>query len=285
MYKERHAWYFLAIPALLLLTFSLIPAVWAMVLSFTNYNVFQPMEWVGLDNFTRAFKDAKFGQAIGNTFYYWLLATPALVVLPVFVAVLVNQQIPLINFFRLTYYFPFLVSVVVTALLWKMMFREDGIINYLLSVVGIEPMKWLTSSQFAMPSLGIITIWQGIGYYMLIYLAGLQAIPKDLYEAAEIDGAGFWRKQINITFPMLRPIIFFIAVVSTLSAFREFTLMMVMTDGGPLYATTTVVYLVYKEAFESLDMGYASALSFILFVIILIITVLNRTFFERGTQQ
>lgn len=283
MYKERHAWYFLTVPALLLLTFSLIPAVWALALSFTNYNVFQPVEWVGFDNFIRAFQDDKFVKAIVNTFYYWLLATPALVVLPVFVAVLVNQKIPLIHFFRMTYYFPFLVSVVVTALLWKMMFREEGIMNYLLSLVGMEPVGWLTDSNTAMPSLGLITIWQGVGYYMLIYLAGLQAIPKDLYEAAEIDGAGFWRKQVYVTFPMLRTVIFFVAVVSTLSAFKEFTLMMVMTEGGPLYATTTVVYLVYEEAFQGLDMGYASAISFILFAIILVITLMNRRFFERET--
>ncbi len=281
MYKERHAWYFLTIPAILLLTFSLIPAAWALFLSFTNYNVFQPLQFVGLENFQRAFTNELFGKAIFNTFYYWILVTPALVVLPILLAVLVNQKIPLINFFQLTYYFPFLVSVVVTALLWKMMFRQDGIMNYFLSLFGIEPVGWLTSSSTAMPSIGLITIWQGLGYYMLIYLAGLQAIPKSLYEAAEIDGAGFWKKQFHVTFPMLRPIIFFVTIVSTLSAFKEFTLMLVMTDGGPLYATTTVVYLVFLEAFEYLNMGYASAISFILFVIILIITLINRRVFER----
>ncbi len=281
MYKQRHAWLFLTIPAILLLTFSLIPAIWALFLSFTNYNVFQPLEWVGLENFIRAFSDQLFGKAMFNTFYYWLLATPALVVLPVLLAVLVNQKIPLINLFQLTYYFPFLVSVVVTALLWKMMFRGEGIVNYLLSLVGIEPIGWLTTSTYAMPSVGLITIWQGLGYYMLIYLAGLQAIPKNLYEAAEIDGAGFWKKQRHVTFPMLKPIIFFVLVISTLSAFKEFTLMLVMTDGGPLYATTTVVFLVFREAFESLNMGYASAISFLLFIIILIITIINRQVFEK----
>lgn len=283
MYKERHAWYFLTLPAILLLAFSLFPAGWALFLSFTNYNVFQPTEWVGFDNFRKAFSDDLFIKSMANTFYYWILATPALVILPVFLAVLVNQKIPMIKWFQLTYYFPFLVSVVVTALLWKMMFREQGIINYLLSLVGIEPIGWLTNSATAMPSIGLITIWQGMGYYMLIYLAGLQAIPKDLYEAAEIDGAGFWKKQFYVTFPMLKAIIFFVTIVSTLSAFKEFTLMMVMTEGGPLYATTTVVYLVFREAFEGLDMGYASAISFILFAVILIITIINRQFFERNT--
>lgn len=285
MYKERHAWYFLTLPAILLLVFSLMPAVWALFLSFTTYNVFQPTEWIGLENFRKAISDDLFIKSLMNTFYYWVLATPALVILPVFLAVLVNQKIPMIKLFQLTYYFPFLVSVVVTALLWNMMFREQGVINYLLSWFGIDPIGWLTSSVTAMPSIGLITIWQGLGYYMLIYLAGLQAIPTDLYEAAEIDGAGFWRKQLYVTFPMLKAIIFFVTIVSTLSAFKEFTLMMVMTEGGPLYATTTVVYLVFREAFEGLDMGYASAISFILFAVILIITIINRHFFERNTTE
>lgn len=281
MYKERHAWSFLAIPLLFLMVFSIIPAVWALVLSFTNYNIFQPMEWIGLENYVKVVQEGDFWNALINTFYYWILVTPALVVIPVFVAVLVNQKLIGIKLYRLTYYFPVLVSVVVTALLWQMMFREEGIINYAISLIGIKPVGWLTSSSTAMPSLGMITIWQGLGYYMLIYLAGLQSIPNDLYESAEIDGAGFFKKQWYITFPMLKTIIFFVAVISTLNAFKEFTLMLVMTEGGPLGATKTVVYLVFEQAFERLNMGYASAISFILFAIILVLTILNRRFLDN----
>lgn len=232
MYKARHAWMFLIPTGILLITFSFLPALAALGLSFTNYNVFQPIEWVGLDNFIRAFKDEEFWRALKNTFYFWILVTPALVVLPIFLAILVNQKLRWIKLFRLTYYFPVLVSVVITAILWNWLFASDGIFNYLLSLVGIHPIDWLTSKGFVMISLAIVTIWQGLGYYMLFYLAGLQSVPTDLYEAAELDGANFWQKHFYITFPMLKPIIFFTAVISTMSAFKEFTLMLTMTNGG-----------------------------------------------------
>lgn len=283
MYKARHAWMFLIPTGILLITFSFLPALAALGLSFTNYNVFQPIEWVGLDNFIRAFKDEEFWRAIKNTFYFWILVTPALVVLPIFLAILVNQKLRWIKLFRLTYYFPVLVSVVITAILWNWIFASDGIFNYLLSLVGIHPIDWLTSKGFVMISLAIVTIWQGLGYYMLFYLAGLQSVPTDLYEAAELDGANFWQKHFYITFPMLKPIIFFTAVISTMSAFKEFTLMLTMTNGGPIGASTTVVYLVFEKAFKQLDMGYASAISFILFIIILILTLLNKRSLDKAS--
>ncbi|MEC1377137.1 sugar ABC transporter permease [Heyndrickxia oleronia] len=283
MYKARHAWMFLIPTGILLITFSFLPALAALGLSFTNYNVFQPIEWVGLDNFIRAFKDEEFWRALKNTFYFWILVTPALVVLPIFLAILVNQKLRLIKLFRLTYYFPVLVSVVITAILWNWLFASDGIFNYLLSLVGIHPIDWLTSKGFVMISLAIVTIWQGLGYYMLFYLAGLQSVPTDLYEAAELDGANFWQKHFYITFPMLKPIIFFTAVISTMSAFKEFTLMLTMTNGGPIGASTTVVYLVFEKAFKQLDMGYASAISFILFIIILILTLLNKRSLDKAS--
>ncbi|MEF2246686.1 MULTISPECIES: carbohydrate ABC transporter permease [unclassified Paenibacillus] len=281
MYKARHAWMFLAPAGLLLATFSLIPALAALVLSFTNYNVFEPVDWVGIDNFIRAFNDKKFWSALGNTFYYWILVTPALVVLPVFIAILVNQRLIGIKLYRLVYYFPALVSVVITAILWNWIFASDGIFNYVASLFGIAPINWLTSKQFVMISLALVTIWQGLGYYMLFYLAGLQSVPTDLYEAAELDGAGFRQKHFYITFPMLRPIIFFITVMSTMSAFKEFTLMLAMTEGGPIGSSTTIVYLVFDKAFKQLEMGYASAVSFILFIIILIITLINKRALDR----
>lgn len=283
MYKARHAWMFLIPTGILLITFSFLPALAALGLSFTNYNVFQPIEWVGLDNFIRAFKDEEFWRALKNTFYFWILVTPALVVLPIFLAILVNQKLRWIKLFRLTYYFPVLVSVVITAILWNWLFASDGIFNYLLSLVGVHPIDWLTSKGFVMISLAIVTIWQGLGYYMLFYLAGLQSVPTDLYEAAELDGANFWQKHFYITFPMLKPIIFFTAVISTMSAFKEFTLMLTMTNGGPIGASTTVVYLVFEKAFKQLDMGYASAISFILFIIILILTLLNKRSLDKAS--
>lgn len=285
MYKARHAWGFLSLPLLLLLLFTFIPTIAAFVLSFTNYNVFRPMEFVGLTNYIDAFKDATFRKAMFNTVYYWLLVTPALVILPIFVAILVNQKLRGVKIFRLIFYFPTLVSVVVTAILFTWMFAEQGIINYLFSIVGIDPIGWLTNTFTAMPALAIVTIWQGFGYYMLFYLAALQGVPNDLYEAAELDGASSWKKHLHITIPMIKPMIFFVAVISTMGAFKEFTLMLTMTNGGPLSSTTTAVFLVFKEAFTNLEMGYASAISFILFVFILIITLINQKLLDNNPEK
>lgn len=281
MYKPRHAYLFLFIPLLFLMVFTILPSLGALYLSFTKYNVFQPIEWVGLDNYIKALTSDKFLQAMKNTVYFWVLVTPALVILPIFVAVLINQKVPGVKYFRLIYYFPVLVSVVVTAFLWRWMFNLDGIMNYFLDIFGINSVGWLADPKWVIPSLAVVTIWQGFGYYALFYLAGLQSIPQDLYESADLDGANFFQKTIYITIPMLRRIIFFVAVVSTMSAFKELTLMLTMTNGGPLGASTTVVLLVFKEAFENLNMGYASALSFLLFIVILIITLVNQKLIDK----
>lgn len=284
MYKPRHAWMFLMIPGIFLIIFTLLPTIGAVGLSFTDYNVFTPSKWVGGQNYAKILHDAKFWSAIKNTIYYWLLVTPALTIFSILLAVLVNRDVKGVSVYRLIYYFPVLISVVVTAMLWKWMFQEDGIINYLLHLFGVAPKAWLTSRNLVIPSLAIVTIWQGLGYYMLFYLAGLQSIPNDLYEAADIEGAGFWKKQWYVTIPLLRPVIFFVAVVSTMSAFKEFTLMLTMTNGGPIGASTTVVFLVFEKAFEQLQMGYASAISCILFLIILLITLLNQKVLDKDNQ-
>ncbi len=284
MYKAHHAWLFLAIPGILLLIFTVIPTVAALFLSFTNYNVFSPVGWVGLANYKQLIHDSNFWSAMKNTLTYWVLVTPALTILSIFLAVLVNRKMKGVSVYRLIYYFPVLVSVVVTAMLWKWMFQEDGIMNYLLSIFNIAPAKWLTSKSMVMPSLAIVTIWQGLGYYMLFYLAGLQSISEELYEAADLEGAGFWKKQFYITFPLLRPVIFFVVVVSTMSAFKEFTMMLTMTKGGPIGSSKTVVYMIYEKAFEQLDMGYASAISFALFLIILVLTLINQKFLDKDNQ-
>lgn len=281
MYKTRHAWAFLAIPLLLLTLFTFIPSIAAFVLSFTNYNVFKPIEWLAFDNYINAFQDGNFRGALGNTIYYWLLVTPALVIFPILVAILVNQKLKGIAVFRLIFYFPVLVSIVVTAILWKWMFAKEGIINYFLTFVGVEPFGWLMDPSTVMLALAFVTVWQGFGYYMLFYLASLQGVPNELYEASELDGASFFQKHFYITIPLIKPMIFFVAVVSTMGAFKEFTLMLTMTSGGPLNASTTTVLLVFEEAFEKLEMGYASAISFILFIIILIITFINQKFLDQ----
>jgi ABC-type sugar transport system permease subunit len=283
IYKTRHAWFFLFPAILLLLIFSIIPIFWVIYLGFTDYNVFTPPEWIGTQNYETLFKDPKFWGALKNTILYWVLVTPAITIFSLLLAILVNQKLVAIKVYQLSYYFPFLVSVVITALLWKWMFATDGMFNFFFSLIGVGPIKWLTGQSTAMISVAIVTVWQGLGYYMLIYLAGLQSVSKELYEAAEMDGAGFWRKHWNVTLPSMRPIIFFVSVISTMGAFKEFTLMLVMTNGGPVNATTTLVFLVFKEAFENINMGYASAIATVLFVLVLIITFINMKI--QGTNQ
>lgn len=285
MYKTRTAWAFLAIPLLFLLVFTFIPAFAALGLSFTNYNVFNPVEFVGLKNYLGIFRDREFMSALKNTIFYWMMTTPILVILPIFLAILVNNKLKGVKLFRLIFYFPTLVSVVVTAILWRWMFAQEGIINYFLTVIGINPISWLTNPNTALPALAFVTIWQGMGYYMLFYLAALQSVPQDLYEAAELDGANFWHKHFKITLPMIRPTIFFIAVISTMGAFKEFTLMLSMTGGGPINSTTTVVYLVYQEAFQNLDMGNASAISMVLFAILLVLTLINQKILDKDLSK
>lgn len=284
MYKQRHAWMFLSPALILLMIFSIIPIIWVIYLSFTDYNVFTPPDWVGFENYSKLVNDDSFWNAFKNTFFYWILVTPAITILSLILAILVNQKLRFIKAYRLAFYFPVLVSVVVTALLWKWMFAGDGLFNYILGIFNIDPLPWLTSPDTSMISVAIVTVWQGIGYYMLIYLAGLQSVSPELYEAAEIDGAGFWRKHWSITVPLVRPIIFFVTVISTMGAFKEFTLMLVMTDGGPLNSTTTLVYLIYKEGIQNINMGYASAIATVLFLVILVITIINMFLQDRGNN-
>jgi putative chitobiose transport system permease protein len=272
-------------PALIImLAFSIIPSFMALGLSFTDYNVFQKAQWVGLDNYRTILRTGEFWNVLRNTLSYWLLVTPVLVTVPVFVAALVNREMPGIKFYRLLFYFPVLVSVVITALIWGWMFQSNGILNYLLGLIGLGPVRWLTRRTTVLPSLALVTIWQGLGYYMLFYLAGMQSISLDVYEAAELDGATNWKKHIYITFPLLRPVIFFTTVISTMAALKEFTLMMTMTGGGPIGASKTVVYLVFEEAFENLEMGYASAISFLLFAVILVLTIINKTTLDKEQE-
>lgn len=276
MYKPKHAWLFMAPALIIMLAFSIIPSIMALGLSFTNYNVFQATKWVGLDNYRTILQSGEFWNVLRNTLVYWILVTPVLVTVPVFVAALVNRDLWGMKFYRLLFYFPVLVSVVITALIWGWMFQSNGILNYLLGLVGLKPVKWLTRRTTVLPSLALVTIWQGLGYYMLFYLGGIQAISLDVYEAAELDGASGFKKHLYITFPLLKPTIFFTTVISTMAALKEFTLMMTMTSGGPIGASKTVVYLVYEEAFENLRMGYASAISFLLFAVILVLTIINK---------
>lgn len=257
--------------------FVLYPALKAIVLSFTNFNMISEPAFVGTANYVRLANDPFFWSALKNTLLYVVVVVPVLVTLPIFLAVLVNKAIPGIAFFRAAIYLPVITSLVISGLIWKWVYEEKGILNYFLLSFGItdQPIAFLTDPGNALFSVMAVTIWSGMGYYMVIYLAGLQAIPKHLYEVAEVEGVSKWQQLIHITIPLLRPSIAVVTVMSSIAAMKVFEEVYIMTQGGPLDATKTLVYTIYETAFSEFEMGYASAIGVVLFVITLVFSLIN----------
>lgn len=271
--------YLFLLPALTVLGIAVFyPAFQAFSLSFTQYDLdlTQAPQWVGLKNFQKLFNDKVFWQTLRNTFLYLIGVVPILVIVPLGLAILVNQKLRGIRWFRIAYYTPVIISMVVAGIAWKALYASDGILNQLLKLVGFtDGIPWLTSPDLALWSVMLVTIWKGLGYYMVIYLAGLQGIPVDLYEAAAIDGSDGWQKHWDITIPLMRPYLSLVAVISSISAMKVFEEVYIMTQGGPLNHSKTVVYYVYEKAFRDLEINYASAIGLVLFLFILILSIIN----------
>jgi len=271
--------YLFLLPALAVLGIAVFyPAFQAFSLSFTQYDLdlTQAPQWVGLKNFQKLLNDKVFWQTIRNTFLYLIGVVPILVIVPLGLAILVNQKLRGIHWFRIAYYTPVIISMVVAGIAWKALYASDGILNQLLKIVGFtDGIPWLTSPDLALWSVMLVTIWKGLGYYMVIYLAGLQGIPVDLYEAAAIDGSDGWQKHWDITIPLMRPYLSLVAVISSISAMKVFEEVYIMTQGGPLNHSKTVVYYVYEKAFQDLEINYASAIGLVLFLFILILSIIN----------
>ncbi len=285
MKQRKFTPYLFLIPGCLILgAFIFYPMLQAIWLSFTDYNMVQQNpNFVGVENYKNLFQDELFWQVLWQTILYLVIVVPALVFLPIFLAILVNQEIKGISFFRSAYYVPVVTSMVVVGIAWKWMYADKGILNYILDTFGFidEPVHWLTSTSTALFAVMAVTVWKGMGYYMVIYLAGLQAIPDDLYEAARIDGASKWKQIIHITIPLLMPSIMIVTIMSSIAAMKVFEEIYVMTSGGPLNSSSTLVFYIYEQAFENLEMGYASAAGVILFVITLIFSIINITFMNK----
>lgn len=277
--KEALAGYLFILPGILgLLLFSAIPLGAALVISFTNYNILQSPRWVGLRNYTYAFTgDDLFWPSLGRTFYYVLLSVPLGILLSLGLALLLNQQLRGTTVFRTMFFLPSITPAVAAIFFWVWLLNPFfGIVNYALSKIGILGPLWLQGTDSAMPSLALISLWATSGgTRMIILLAGLQGIPQDLYDAAEVDGAGSWRKMINVTIPLLTPTIFFVTVLSVIDALRVFTSVYIGTDGGPAYATWVFSFHLFKQAFQFFEMGYASALGWIFFAVILAFTAIQ----------
>ena len=259
-----------------LIVFTYGPVIYAAYLSLNEGDYIRPLKWVGVANYTRAFSDELVGKAMGNTAYFVVGTVPAGIALALLLAMAMNQKLRGIVFFRSIFFLPTITSAVAISLMWAWMYNPQfGVINTLLKAVGIKGPKWLASSEWAMPSIIIMAIWRGLGYNMLLFLAGLQSVPKELLEAAAIDGANSIQRFFRVTLPLLSPTTFMLVVLSVIGGFQVFEYSYVMTRGGPLYSTLTVVLLIYQRAFETFEMGYASALAYILFAIILVLTIIQ----------
>jgi putative chitobiose transport system permease protein len=258
-------------------TLVLYPALKAVWMSFTDYNLITEPHFVGLANYARLWTDPAFWGALRNTLLYLVVVVPVLVVAPIFLALLVNRSLPGIAFFRAAIYLPVVTSLVISALVWKWVYEERGLLNHFLLATGLtrDPVAFLADPARALFAVMAVTVWSGMGYYMVIYLAGLQAIPRHLYEAAEVEGVSRWQQTLHITIPMLRPSIAVVAVMSSISAMKVFEEVYVMTQGGPLDATKTLVFLIYESAFVEFEMGYASAIGVVLFTLTLVLSLLN----------
>ena len=291
--EQRYSYLFIAPAVILFSIFVFIPVVSSLFLSFTRYNALTAPKWIGLDNYYQIFfKDPRFWKALGNTVVYVIGVVPIGISISLLLAVAIDQKIKFKNFYKAIFFMPVVTSVVAVSVIWKWLFAGEkyGLINYWLLKIGINPVDWLMSPTWTLPAIMIMSIWAGLGYNMILLLAGLQTIPQTLYEVAEIDGAGVWHKFWRITLPLLRPTLLFVVIMSVINSFQLFEQVYIMTSGtgegvgGVLDCALSLVAYLYEKGFQRFEMGYASAIAYILFAIILSVTLVNmkaiRTKFE-----
>jgi len=251
--------------------------VYSLYISFTSWDLLTPAKWVGFANYARVFRDETFIQCLYNTGYFVVAIVPLGIVFAMAMAMALNKQLPGIGFFRAAYYMPSITSTIAIGMVWLWIFNPDqGVLNALLKLIGVSnPPRWLESRVWAKPALSIMRLWQVSGYYMIMYLSGLQNIPNELYEAAEIDGATGWQKTKYVTVPLLSNTTLFATIMLIIEVFNLFEAVYVMTEGRPGGSTNTILYYIYAQAFQRYRMGYASAMAWVLFVILFVITLIQ----------
>jgi multiple sugar transport system permease protein/alpha-1,4-digalacturonate transport system permease protein len=261
------------------LTFTAIPVVVGLAISFTNYSGFPGASFVGLANYARMFRDSQFLAALKNNLFYSLTCVPLTILVSLLLALLLNKPVFLGNVFKTLYFFPNLTSTVAVSCVFMLLFEpNNGPVNHFLASLGISAEilpRWFFSSRTALFTVVIVVVWKQAGYYMIMFLAGLKNIPLHLYEAARIDGASSWQCFRHVTWPMLSPTTFMITILSIIASFQVFDIINVTTKGGPGRATTVLVFRIYREAFRDWRMGYASAIAYFLFMIILTVTLIQ----------
>jgi len=284
--KNLVSYLFLLPAAIVLIIFFFIPFFETFKLSFFDYSndIYSPV-FVGLENYKTLAHSSVFLKTILNTFWFLILCVPFLVIFPLFLAILINQKIKFKNTYKVIIYLPVVVSIVVVAIAFKWLYAPYGLLNFFLERLGFQGLGWLSDPKIAMISVALVTIFKGVGYYMMIYLSALMGVPKYLYEAIEVDGANAFQKHLVVTIPHLMPMIALVSTISSISALKVFVEIYVMTHGGPLDSTKTIVYYIYEKAFENLDLGIASAGAVILLIIVMIFSILNIFVFEKDKYK
>jgi len=290
--EQKWSFLFIAPAVILFVVFVLGPLIASFYWSFTEYNGIHAPKWVGLDNYKNIFMhDQRFRKAVCNTVFYTVFVIPPSVALSLLLAIAVDQKIRFKNFFRIIYFIPTVTSVIALSVIWKWMFAggKYGLINHFLMSMGFKPIDWLMSPTWTLPAIMIMSIWAGIGYNMIFFLAGLQTIPTTVYEAADIDGANAWEKFRHIMLPLLKPTMVFVVVMAFIASFQVFESIYIMTEsefgiGGVLDSALTVVAYLYDMGFRKFQMGYASALAYIVFAVVFIITLINIKFIKTKIE-
>lgn len=259
------------------LLFILVPVIASFFMSFTSWNGFGDIEFIGLDNYVQLLKDENFKISFLNSILFMVISVPVTLFLSVLIAVILNQGVRFVKVFRTAVFLPYVTATIAVAAVWQLIFNPTmGPINGMLMKLGIDqPPGWLSSPSWALISVSIVYIWHSIGYYMVLFLAGLQSIPDYLYEAADLDGAGPISKFFKITLPMLSPVLFFTTIIGVINSFKVFDLIYVLTGGGPGRSTHVLVYDIYNSAFKQFEYGYASAMAYVLFLLILLISIVQ----------
>ncbi len=280
--QQRAAYLFIAVPVGLLILFTLAPVVYAIFTSFTNYDIINPSKWVGLSNYTKMWKDPFFRLALKNTLVYTALYIPPGLLVALGTALLLNRKRHFVSTFRVFFYLPVVASTVASATIWYWLLNpQEGLLNTVLRWFGVNGPAWLYDPNWAMVAIVIMSVWAGFGTNMLIMLGGLQSIPRELYEAARIDGASRYQSLRHVTVPGLQRPIFLVTALLIIGALQVFDQAYILTQGGPGNATLTIVYYIYNDGFLDLHMGYASAMSVVLFLIILVISLANSKITNR----
>lgn len=279
---SRAAVWFVAPALLVIAVFFLLPVIAAAVISLTDFDIYALADWhnlrfVGLDNYARLLQTALFWKALGNTFYFVLVGVPLSIGVSLAAALLLSSPLARwTRFYRAALFAPVVTTLVAVAVIWRYLFSTRyGLLNYALGSFGVSPIDWLGDPRWAMPAIIVFAVWKNFGYNMIILLAGLQSIPAELYEAARIDGAPAWRRLLSITLPLLAPVLLMVGILTVAGYFQLFAEPYVMTQGGPLQSTVSVLYFMYQEGFKWWNLGSASAVAFILFVIIFAVTSLQ----------